>query len=498
MQLHHLGIGTDEAHLFQRLANHVLYADATLRPGADILKRGVRKASTLWPVGVSGDLPIVLVHVKEADDVELVRQLLRAHEYWRLKRLAVDLVILNERAASYVQDLQISLDALVRINQSSPQLAGDNLRGTVFVLRADILAPEIRDLLHACARAVLHGDRGSLTEQINRARDRMPAAAPSAPRALPPPAPESPLPRPRMEFFNGIGGFANDGREYLTLLNDAERTPAPWLNVIANPAFGFQVSTDGSGFTWSVNSQQNQLTPWSNDPTGDAPGEAMYIRDEETGEIWCPTALPIREKNTAYSVRHGQGYSRFEHASHGIALELVQFVPVSDTLKITRLKVSNVSGRERRLSITAYVEWVLGQSRAAGAPFIVTEVDSETGAIFAQNPWNDQFGERVAFADLNDMQTAWTGDRTEFIGRDGALSRPLALATGIPLSNRVGAGLDPCAALQSQIRLGAIATTEIVFFLGQTSSRAEAQTLIAKYRKADLDFGIRRRHQAVG
>jgi cyclic beta-1,2-glucan synthetase len=487
MQLHHLGIGKDDAHLYQRLANHVLYSDPTLRPPPEVLRRGAAKVSALWSQGISGDLPIVLVRIEENDDLELVRQLLRAHEYWRLKQLAVDLVILNERASSYVQDLQIALDKLVRMNQSMPKLAGDDSRGAVFVLRADLIPFAVRDLLMSSARAVLQGSRGALSEQINRAREMKPGAAPPPRRPIPAQIAEVPLPRPEMEFFNGLGGFTNDGKEYLTILSGADRTPAPWVNVISNPAFGFHVSTDGSGFTWAVNSQQNQITPWSNDPTGDAPGEVIYVRDEETGEVWGPTALPIREKFASYSVRHGQGYSKFEHTSHGIALELLQFVPTDDPIKIARLRISNHSGRERRLSVTAYVEWVLGTNRPATAPFIVTEVDSATGAVFAQNPWNEQFGERIAFADLKGRQTAWTCDRTEFLGRDGTLDRPLALTPGAVLSNRAGAGLDPCAALQTLVRLSAIGTTEIVFFLGQTANRVEAQALLAKYRAADLD-----------
>ncbi|MGA7712784.1 MAG: glucoamylase family protein [Rhizomicrobium sp.] len=487
MQLRHLSIEPEEAHLFQRLANHVLYSDPTLRPPADVLKRGARKASSLWAQGISGDLPIVLIRIDDLEDLKLVRQLLRAHEYWRLKQLAVDLVIINERAASYVQDLQTALDALVRMNQSMPRIASDNSRGSVFVLRADLLAPEIRGLLQSSARAILQGNRGTLAEQINRARSVKHASPPPLRRSPASSVPEIPLARPAMEFFNGLGGFTNDGREYLTILEGNQRTPAPWINVIANPVFGFQVSTEGSGFTWSLNSQQNLLTPWSNDPVGDATGEAVYVRDEDTGAVWGPTALPIRQKTSSYSARHGQGYSKFEHVSHGIALELLQYVSVDDPIKISRLKITNQSGRERHLSVTAYVEWVLGANRGAGAPFIVTEVNPQTGAMFARNLWNDQFGERVAFADLNGKQTAWTGDRTEFIGRDGALDRPLALMPGTRLSNKAGAGLDPCSALQTQIRLGAVGSAEVVFFLGQAASKPEAEALLAEYRKADLD-----------
>ena len=487
MQLLHLGIGTDEAHLFQRLANHVLYSDPTLRPPPEILKNGAGKISALWSQGLSGDLPIVLVRVEEGDHVELVRQLLRAHEYWRLKRLAVDLVILNERPASYIQDLQNDLETLVRMNQSMPRFAGSDAQGTVFVLRADLVPVEIRDLLLSSARAVLQGSRGSLAEQVNRAREMKPGTAPPPRPALAVQTPETPAPRPPMEFFNGIGGFAGNGREYLIFLAGSDRTPAPWINVISNPSFGFQVSADGSGFTWSINSQQNQLTPWSNDPVGDAPGEVIYVRDEDTNEVWGPTALPIRDKMASYFVRHGQGYSTFEHASRGIALELTQFVPLDAPVKILRLKIVNQSARERRLSVMAYVEWVLGSNRSAAAPFIITEIDSATGAIFAQNPWSEQFGERIAFADLNGKQTSWTCDRTEFLGRDGTQDRPLALTPGATLSNRAGPGLDPCGALQTHLRLGAVGKAEIVFFLGQTANRVEAREVIAKYRSADLD-----------
>jgi cyclic beta-1,2-glucan synthetase len=487
MQLRHLGVGADEANLFQRLANHVLYSDPTLRPPLDAIKRGAGKASTLWAHGISGDLPIILVRVEEDDDLKLVKQLLRAHEYWRLKLLAVDLVIVNERVTSYAQDFQTSLEALVRSSQAMPRLASDSTRGNVFVLRADIIPKESQALLQSCARAVLRGGQGTLAEQINRARERQPGVKPPAKRTYTQDIPEAPLPKPAMEFFNGLGGFVEGGREYLTVLEGTQRTPAPWVNVIANPQFGFIVSTDGSGFTWSVNSQQNQITPWSNDATSDPPGEVLYVRDEDTGEIWTATALPIREKTSPYSVWHGQGYTRFEHISHGIALELTQFVPVDDPIKISRLKISNRSGRPRRLSVTAYAEWVLGQNRSLTASQLITELDTRTGAILVRNPWSEQFSERVAFADLNGKQTAWTCDRTEFIGRDGALDRPNGLAVGAILSKRVGAGFDPCGVLQAPIRLGAAGSTEAVFCIGQSANTADAQALVEKYRSVNLD-----------
>ena len=296
-----------------------------------------------------------------------------------------------------------------------------------------------------------------------------------------------PLPQRPLDFFNGLGGFAVKGREYVTVLGEGLRTPAPWINVIANSSFGFLVSESGSGHTWSLNSHENQLTPWSNDPVTDPPGEAIYIRDENTGEVWSPTALPIRDEVAPYIARHGQGYSRFLHGSHGILAELLQFVPAQDPIKISRLTLRNDSGRARRLSVTGYAEWVLGNSRSASAPYLSTELDSQTGAIFVRNVLGGEFGGRVAFADLGGRQASVTGDRAEFLGRNGTHERPAALEQGGPLSGKVGAGLDPCAALQTSFELRPGATAEVLWFLGQAENREQARDLLGQYRTADLD-----------
>ena len=492
VQLRHLGIDAEEAGLFQRLAGPVLYADASLRPSTDTIRRGSGGPAGLWPQGISGDLPIVLVRIDEAADLSIVRQLLRAHEYWRLKRLAVDLVILNERASSYAQDLQSALEALLRTSQSRPQIGVEGARGTVYALRTDLIAPETRALLSSVARVVLAASRGTLSEQLDRLVE--PATrGPPPERARSAAADNSAAPQaPRdLQFFNGLGGFSADGREYVTVLTGAQATPCPWINVISNPTFGFHVAVEGGGYTWALNSRENQLTPWSNDPTTDRPGEVIYVQDEDTGELWTPTAAPIGDERGQFTVRHGQGYSRFERQAHGIALELTQYVPLDDSIKICRLKIRNVSKRTRRLSVTAYAEWVLSSSRSAAAPFIVTELDQQTQAIFATNPWNTMFRGRVAFADLGGKQTGWTADRRDFLGRHGTLESPAALFAGEPLSQHAGAGLDPCAALQCSQKIEPDAVVEVVFFLGQAASAPDAQALVMRYRAIDLDQVLR-------
>jgi len=483
IQLHHLRTKSDEAQLFQDLANRLLFTDPSLRSPGKLMQLNILNVTGLWQHGISGDRPILLLRVIELEDRSIVEQLLRAHEYWRMKGLAVDLVILNCKEVSYIEDLQMLLENMVRESQAlSPQQVPEN-QGAIFVMRRDQLTLEDNQLLKTAARVVLVSSRGTLAEQLLRRPS--PASAYVAPKIVADNKARSPvLAIPPLEFFNGLGGFTEDGREYVIVLDNGQWTPAPWLNVIANPDFGFTVSEVGSGCTWSGNSRENQLTPWSNDPVSDGPGEVLYIRDEDTGEFWTPTALPIRVANASYVIRHGQGYSRFEHASHGIHSELLQFVSPDDPVKFSVLTLTNVSGRKRKLSVTAYIEWVLGASRSVTAPHIITELDAATGALFAFNSWDAEFGERIAFADLRGLQKNWTCNRAEFVGRNSSLEAPAALLTTKPLKCRLGAGLDSCAVLQTMLELAPNGRIEIVLLLGQGQDRIQASELVQRYRTA--------------
>jgi cyclic beta-1,2-glucan synthetase len=496
-RLRDLGASIDDARLFQDIAGHVLYSDASLRAPREILDANGLGQSTLWSLGVSGDLPIVLGLIENDADLALARDLLRARRYWQSKYLSVDLVFLNT-ARDGGAAVQAALEKAIK--ESFTGL------GAVILLANGALPPAHLDLLETSARALFGAGRGALREQVAQTRaSASPASAspPTSPASPASPAAREKYPQSRgagasakspgaeaLEFFNGLGGFDKEAREYVIVQDEGQWTPAPWINVIANPQFGFLVSADGTGSTWSLNAQQNQITPWSNDPVSNAPAEVVYIRDEDSGQLWSAAPLPIRE-SSAYITRHGFGYTRSQHAAHGICLDLLQFVPLEDPIKIARLTIRNESERMRRLSITHYVEWMLGNQNNRAAPFIITSIEPSTGAMLARNPWSSDFSSRVAFMDMAGRQQAYTADRTEFIGRLGSLAAPAALLGGRPLAGRVGGGLDPCGAMQTMISLNAGESLELTLLLGEESSGAAAASLIQRYRAMDLDAALK-------
>ena len=485
VQLRHLDISRADAAVFQTLGGMLMRGDARLRATAGQITEGAAPQSALWALGISGDLPIVLLQIEDAEDIAVLNQVLSAHEYWGMRQLPVDLVILNARSSSYIQDLQIAIDGAVRASRSRPRAEGIHAaaQGAIHALRVDLLQPGAQAQLRAAARVILLASRGDIFDQLAG----LAAPKPTTPLPMPmaQPATEVVNTIPDLEFFNGTGGFADNGREYVTVLQDGQTTPAPWINVIANPNFGFAVSAEGSGHVWSENSRENQLTPWSNDPVTDPAGEAVYIQDLHTDEVWTPTALPLRGAGT-YIARHGFGYSTFQHERRGIAAEMVQFVPLDASVKVSRLRLSNTGQATRHLSVTAYAEWVLGPSRGATVPYVITKRDAVTGAILAENTFGTAFPGRIAFADFGADTQSLTADRSEFIGAGGTLAAPAALGSA-PLSGRTGPALDPCAALQRRVTLQPGETVDLVFLLGQAESDAAARALINQMRAQDPD-----------
>ncbi|TVQ24488.1 MAG: glycosyl transferase [Spirochaetaceae bacterium] len=474
IELRALRVQPDEARRFQQIASHLLIPNARLRaPGPRIVENG-KGQSGLWPYGISGDAPILMISIADTRDVGLVRQMLRAHSYWRMQGFVTDLVIVNEEASGYENPLRNHLEDLVRAHPHG-----------AFLVSADQIPREDLVLMTAVARVVLVAARGSLPQQLGMAVD-VPELPQKSLRKRAVVDASAELRFMELHYFNGLGGFTDGGREYAIYLGDGSHTPAPWVNVIANPSFGTLVGETGAGFTWYGNSQRNRLTQWSNDPVVDPVSEVIYIRDEDTGAYWSPTASPIRERS-AYRARHGAGYSVFEHNSHGIEQELTVFVPMSDTggepVKLQRLRLTNATARERTLSVTCYQEWTLGENRESSYMHVSTSWDERSSALLARNRYHPDYPGRLAFAAITPEASSYSGDRTAFLGRNRSAAQPAAMDR-VSLSSRVGAGIDPCAALQTSVHLAPGATAEVVCMLGQTDSLEQARELIRAYSSA--------------
>jgi len=476
-ELRELSLTVDDVVLFNRLAASVVFTNAQLRP-ADAVAANRLGQPGLWPHGISGDLPIVLVQVKAAEDELLVRQLIQWRAYTRRRGMELDLVVLDQRAGEPSEQLRAALQSGI-----DSEILGKS--GGVFVLSAEQIAADHVVLLMAAARAVLGGGRGSLAAQLDHCFAVTPPEPRSSARSIATEAAAQPAkPSEGLSFWNGIGGFTRDGREYVMVIDGAAPggpalPPAPWTNVLANPGFGCLVTEGGLGYSWAGNSQMNRLTPWSNDPTSDSPGEVIYLRDEETGEVWTPTPLP-RGPRTAVTVRHGQGYTRYTHVSRNLNQDVLVLVPRDDPVKLVYLTVSNNAERPRHLSATFYAEWVLGSVRENAPLQLVCECDPQTGAVLARNAWAGPFAEKIAFVASDPRPDSVTADRAQFLGRNGSVSAPVALAH-TALSDHVGPALDPCAALMTNIVLAPGETKEIVFVLGEVENLEQVRGLLSAY-----------------
>lgn len=519
MELRHLNLTAAQANEGLSLGGHLLYLSPCRSDVAECIKNNRKGQSSLWPYAISGDLPIVLVRVKDAENLDLVRRLLTIHEYWRLKGLFADLVILNEDESGYVQTFQDNLRDLISMGHARDLL---NKSGGVFLLQKGHVQQDDVNLLCAVARMIFNGEGGSCSIQVRKKRKFMTGDVEqrevntqekaqdqllqmdqlldvrSARREARTGSPnivhrasciahrEETLDRTigQLQFENGYGGFSEDGKEYIIHLQEGMNTPLPWINVIANSKFGFQVSEVGAGYTWSLNSREYKLTPWSNDPILDPAGEALYLRDQQSGESWSVTASPKREKGS-YTIRHGQGYSIFEHYSHGMKQSLRLFVPVDESVKVIELLITNTTKQDLRLSAVYYAEWVMGVARQLTAPYLVTDYDGERDIFYTRNTFQEEFGGRIGFLTaFGAPVSSYTGDRSEFIGRNGTLEDPMGLKLDL-FSETVGAGLDPCCALQLIFSLAPGESKTITFLLGETENRQEAEEIVSSFGQSE-------------
>ncbi|TCO73125.1 GH36-type glycosyl hydrolase domain-containing protein [Marinisporobacter balticus] len=471
----YLNLKSDEIEVYQDMIGHIIFLSPNRRRNEALLKENRKGQSGLWAYGISGDLPIVLISIKRIEDIEIVREVLKAHEYWKMKGLVVDLVILNEDESSYLQPLQEQLNDIVFAKYGHDRM---NQLGGVYIRNAHVMSEADRTLLYTAAKIVLKGEEGSLRTQIKiKEKVKLPEKKQFKGDNISYASKDEPI---DVDYFNGYGGFSKDGMAYIIRLKDEANTPAPWTNVIANDKFGFLVTENGSGFTWAENSRENKLTPWSNDPVTDLQGEIIYLRDEDCGAYWSITPLPIREKES-YTIHHGIGYTTFMHESHGIAQNLTMFVPKDESIKINLIQLKNHSNVKRKLSATYFIRPVLGVSDQITQPYITSEMDEKKGTFFIKNGYSSDFPDRIVYITSSQKIVSYTGDRKEFIGEKGDLSTPESFMRE-GFSNRVGGGYDPCAVVQNFIELEPHEEKEFVFIFGHEKEVDGIDPIVKKYK----------------
>jgi len=481
LEMRRLRIRPADVQTFQQLAGLIIFPQAQLRPPPARLGRRTEGQRALWQQGISGDLPIVVVMIGHLHDIEVVREILTAHTFWHLRGLKVDLVLVSEELPSYDEPLTAHLRQLT---EAQAHLTGVDKPGGVYLRSATKISKEELIALQAAARMVLVAARGTLRQQL----------AATTPVGVKPQQllagkrfreePSAPLAFMELKYFNGLGGFTGDGKEFVIYLGPGRQTPLPWINIMATPKFGAFVSESGAEFVWGRNSQNDRLTPWFNDPISDPPGTAIYIRDDDIGVAWSPTPQPIREKD-AYRARHGQGYTVFEHNSHAIEQRLLTFVPVDDSgglpVRLQRLRLRNNSSRRRKLTVTSYTTLVLGPDPEETGMHVVTKWDLQSQSVFARNSYNPELCQCVTFATSTPTPASFTGNRAVFIGRNRSLRDPAAMEHE-RLTGDVGAGLDPCAAVQVVVEIEPKHTAEITFLLGQADDEEKARALVDRFR----------------
>ncbi|MBX3574732.1 MAG: protein ndvB [Mesorhizobium sp.] len=490
VQTRHLGFSLEDAANVQKLARYLLYPHPALRAAPETIASGMGPQSALWPMSISGDFPIFALRIADVADIEIVAKALRMQEYLRARGLLTDLVVINEQASSYVQDLQNAIDALCenarhRGNEFGP-------RQHIFAVRRDLMDDLSYRTLIASSRIVLHTRNGKIEDQIDRAEaEQLAAPWPGGTKPGVPAKAETKHPvavsGEGLEFWNGFGGFADGGRTYVVRLTAGGATPQPWVNVVANSGFGFHVSAEGSTFTWSRNSRDFQLTPWTNDPVTNRPGEGLYVRDLDSGAVLSPFASLAPDAGARYEARHGQGVSVFSAKTDELSVRAEMLVDPTEPAKVTRLRITNRGDRAKRLRVYAYAEWVLGNNRGRTAPMIVPSHDAETGALLARNAYSLDYGDRVAFLASDAAPPFRTSDRLEFLGPAGSVTLPEAVASGASLSGKVEPGHDGCAVLARDIDIAPGMSLDMLWLMGDAASAEEAVSLVKRHRARSFD-----------
>ncbi|MGF1669981.1 MAG: GH36-type glycosyl hydrolase domain-containing protein [Balneolaceae bacterium] len=495
IELEHLGITPKQAHYFQKLASFFIYPDKRYRASEKLLKQNRQKQFGLWAYGISGDVPLLVFRIDHSDQLKEVKKLLKAHLFWRYKGLDADLLILNDHPPGYADELHHAINQMI---ESSLESDSYHKKRDVYLLQSDKVTVEDEILILTVASAVFEKrlpDESNLrvkkecksfykktTDQQNEIIDPEKTS------------PVSQLNANGLKFYNEFGGFSQDGDEYHIFIKPDSETgkpvfpPSPWINVISNKKFGFIATERGAGYTWSGNSRENKLTTWSNDPVTDPHSEAIYIRNNRSNKYWSPIPGPAPGSGS-YKTIHGFGYTKYQHFSSGLRQELLQFVPVDDSVKINILTLENLSEERLSLSLFTYLEWVMGVDRIRSSRYVIQNVSESGNRLYAQNHYNNEFAGRTSFHTVSipgsDAQSKYTTDRKLFIGRNRSLANPQAVQPDHQLDNKVITGDDVCAAFQTEVELETGDICEVIILTGEESTREKCDELIEFYSQAN-------------
>ncbi|MCH7411627.1 hypothetical protein MM239_19735 [Belliella sp. DSM 111904] len=492
VELNHMGLRTSQAHLFHKLSSYLLFGVPAFRTDAHTLLSNRKIQADLWPFGISGDFPLIIFRINEANQLKQVKLILKAHTFWRKRGIESELLIINDHAPGYIDEIQEAIQIAI---ESSLEREVFNKRGGIFIYQADKIQPEAFKLLLSVAHVIWNKQLPNLAKLLQKSETESWFSNYANIKYRPfrewEIVDENILEKWQSEvrFFNGFGGFSQDGSAYHIFISTDPFTgvpllpPAPWINVIANPAFGFTVSERGAGYTWSENSRENKLTSWSNDPIMDSHSEAFYIRDEERMHYWSPCPGPVAAGT--YQVIHGFGFTSFYVDVNGLQQRLRQFVHLNQGLKVSTLTLKNTKSTLQKLSVFRYLDRVLGVDPSLSSRFVSQEVDDLGSMLFACNNYNNEFAGRIVFSALiNPLDGAirrFTTDREGFIGRNRSLDKPLALESERWLDNKNPVGGDSCAALQTYFELAPNESVTLIFLEGEGRDHEAAKEMIRRF-----------------
>ena len=474
----YLNIKGKEIDLCQKILGYLIFPNP--------LKRIINKnkkvisayVSELWKYGISGDLPILLVKVKDISDIEILKQVINVYEYLRVKNINIDLVIVDEEQHSYENYTREGIINII-LNKNMGYL--QNIRSGIFVLNN--LSKEEIQVLEFRANLVLDVSLGKIERQLTDLEEEyIETIKQIGDEKIPQIAPEQirkKLEDEQLKYCNEYGGFSLDGKEYNIRINKDNKLPTVWSHVLANEKFGTVVTENMGGYTWYKNSRLNRLTAWANNPTNDIPSEIIYLEDMENKKVWSLGQNPIPDSNDYY-ITYGFGYANYMHKSNGLIQNASIFVPCKDSAKVHLIRLENIEPRKRKIKLVYYIKPVLGEDETISNTYLNLEYKEGSNLLCLENISNEDF-KNVLYVSSSEKINSYTGNKDFFIG-NGTIANPDGIHK-LDLDRQNSLWRNGILAIEFQVELQALESKEISIVLGAEESIINCQDNAYKYGK---------------